>query len=48
MSEASSKLCQISKMMRDIENFGIIRAVYSGIFRHIQQHLIIFSHVQAY
>ena len=39
MPEAYSKLCQISTMMRHIENPGIVRAVYSGmfsLFRHIQ------------
>ena len=36
MPEAYSKLCQISKMMRDIENPGIVNTVYSGTFRHIQ------------
>ena len=34
--------------MRHIENPGIVRTVYSGIFRHIQGHSAIFSHVQSY
>ena len=46
--EAYSKPCQISKMMRHIENSGIDRTVYSSIFRHIQEHSIIFSYVQLY
>ena len=36
MPEAYSKPCQISKMMRHIENNGIVRTVHSDIFRHIQ------------
>ena len=52
MPEAYSKLCQISKMIRHIENPGIVRRVYSGIFRHTEEHSVtlrlIFSHVQAY
>ena len=47
-----SKPCQISKMIRHIENSGIVRRVYSGIFRHTEEHSVtlrlIFSHVQAY
>ena len=31
-----------------IENPGIVRTVYSGIFRHIQGHSAIFTHAQAY
>ena len=46
MPEAYSKPCQISKIMRHIENPVIIRTVYSGICRHTQGHLAIFSHVQ--
>ena len=34
MHEACSKPCEISKMMRHIENTGIGRTVYSSIFRH--------------
>ena len=30
------------------KNHGIVRTVYSGIFRHIQGHSEIFLHVQAY
>ena len=36
--DAYSKPCQISKMMRHFENPGIVRTVYSGIFRHVQVH----------
>ena len=32
---AYSKPCQISKIMRHIENPGIVRTVYSGIFMDI-------------
>ena len=46
--ETCSELCQTSKMMRHIENPGIVRTVYSGIFSHIQAHSAIFSHVQAH
>ena len=35
-------------MTPHIENPGIVRTVYSGIFRHIQGHSAIFSHIQAY
>ena len=45
--EEYSKPCQISKMMRPIENPGIVRTVDSGIFRHILGHSTIFSHAQA-
>ena len=31
-----------------IESSDIVRAVYSGIFKHIQEHSAIFSHGQAY
>ena len=47
MPEPYSKHCQISKMVKDIENPGIIRTVYSDIFACIQRHSAIFSHVQA-
>ena len=49
--------CQISKMMRDIENLGIVRTVYSGIFKDDQQYLaisrsrhiqVLFRHIQPY
>ena len=46
MSETYSKLYQVSKMMRHIENPGIVRTVYSGIFMYIKGHSAIFSHVQ--
>ena len=35
-------------MSRHIENSGIVRTVYSGIFRDIQQDLAIFRHTEAY
>ena len=35
MPETNSQPCQISNMMRHIENPDIVRTVYSGIFRHI-------------
>ena len=34
--------------MRHIEIPGIVRTVYSGIFRHIQEHSAMFNHVQVY
>ena len=46
MLEAYSKLCQKSKMMRQIENPGIFRKVYSGIFRRIEVHYGILRHIQ--
>ena len=48
MLVAYSKPCQISKMIRHVENLGIVRTVYLAIFRQIQGHSTIFSHVQAY
>ena len=44
MPEAYSKLCPVSKMMMHIENPGIVRTVYSGIIRDIQQYSAILSH----
>ena len=38
--EADSKSCQITKMMMYIENPDIVRTVYSGIFRDIQQYSV--------
>ena len=38
MHEAYSKSCQISKMIRHIENPSMAGAVYSGIFRDIQHY----------
>ena len=35
-------------LSRNIENPGIVRTVYSGIFRHIQGHSAIKSYVQTY
>ena len=48
--DAYSKPCQTSKMMRHIENPGIVRTVYSGIFRDIQQYSTILRlrHIEAY
>ena len=48
MPEACSKPCQTSKMMRHIEKTSMVRTVYSGIFRHIQQHSAVSSHVQSH
>ena len=44
MLETYSKPCQISKMMGHIENPGIARTVYSGIFRYSGT----FSKIQQY
>ena len=45
---AYSKPCQISKIMRHIENPGIVRTVYSGIFRDIQAYSWTYlRHIQA-
>ena len=43
MPEAYSKPFQISKVIRHINNTGIVRTVYLGIFRHIQGHSAILS-----
>ena len=48
MPEAYSKSRQMSKMKRHIENPGIVRKVCSGIFKDIQRHPAILSHVYAY
>ena len=48
MSEAYSKPCQMYKMIRHIENPGIVRIIYSGIFRRIHEHSEIFSQSQVY
>ena len=42
--ETYSKPCQIYKMMRQIENPVIVKAVYSDVSRHYQGHTAIFSH----
>ena len=47
MTEEYSKPCQISKMMKHIENPDTVKAVFSGILRDIQRHVALFSHVQA-
>ena len=43
--EAHSKPCQISKMMRHTESPGTVKTAYSGIFKYIQGHSAIFTHV---
>ena len=48
MTVAYSKLFQTSKMVRHIENPGIVKTVYSDIFRRSQGHSPIFSHVQGH
>ena len=45
---AYSKLCQIYKMMRHIENTGIIRTVYLGIFGNIQQYSAMVKYIEGY
>ena len=35
MPEPFSKSCQIAKVMKHIENPGIVRMLYSGIFRYL-------------
>ena len=45
MSEEYSTSCHITKMMRHVENSGIVRTVYSAIFRHIQGHSDAFSYI---
>ena len=47
INEANSKTCQISKVIRHVEKPGIIRTVYSDIFRNIQGLSPIFIHAQA-
>ena len=48
MPEAYSKPCQISKIMRHIENRAIVRTVYSGIFINIQTCPSILRDIRAY
>ena len=43
MPGAYSKPFQISKVIRHINNTGMVRTVYLGIFRHIQGHSAILS-----
>ena len=38
----------IITISQHIENSGIVRTLYSGLFRHTQGHSVIFSHVQVY
>ena len=38
----------IITISRCIQNSGIVRTLYSGVFRHIQGHSAIFSHGHAY
>ena len=47
MPETYLKPCQISKMMRHIEDSGIVRTVYSGIFSDIKQYSAMFRHTEA-
>ena len=47
MPEAYSNSCQVSKMMSNIENPGIVRTVRLGILRRIQGHSAILRHIQA-
>ena len=44
--EAHLKPCQISKMMTHTENPDIVRTVSKGIFKHIQEHSAILSHIE--
>ena len=48
MPEAHSKPCQISKMMKHIENSVIVQKVYSDIFLDIQGDSAILNHVETY
>ena len=48
MPEAYSKPRQIRKMMQHIESPGILRKIYSDIFRHIQQYLHMFRHIEGH
>ena len=45
MPEAYSKPCQISKVMRHIENPGMVRTVYSVMFRHTEGYEDILRHI---
>ena len=42
------KPCQISKMVGHIENSSIVRTIYSGIFRGIQQHSTTFRNIKGH
>ena len=46
MTEEYSKPCQISKMMKHIENPDTVKAVFSGVLRDIQRHVALVSRVQ--
>ena len=49
MPEVYSKPCQISKMMRHIENPGMVRTVihtFLGIFKDIQQYSALRRHIK--
>ena len=48
MSEAYSKPCEMHKMIRYIENPGVVSIIYSGIFKHIHRDWEIFSQSQIY
>ena len=48
MPEPCSKSCQIAKVMKHIENPGIVRMLYSGIFRDIQPFSGMMRGIKAY
>ena len=48
MSGVYSNPFQISSMIRHIENTGIVKTVYSNIFKRIQGHSPIFIHAQGH
>ena len=49
MPEIYSKPCQLFKIyLRHIENLGMVRTVYSGICRHVQEYSAIFNHIEAF
>ena len=48
MPEEYSKSCQTSKMMRHIENLGIVKTAHWGIIKHIQQYSAMFRHIHGH
>ena len=48
MLETYSKSSQISKMVKQIEDPGIVRTVYSCICKYMQGHPTLLIHVEAY
>ena len=49
MPEIYSKPCQLFKIyLRHIENLGMVKTVYSGICRHVQEYSAIFNHIEAF